>query len=214
MLCAVLCAQTGHFFSSDRFSSSLISDLCQDRQGYVWIATDYGLNRFDGYSFLPFFHNDADTTTLGANVVVSLFCDREGRLWVGTNRGLDRFEPATQSFVHYRFPGGVSPRVSTILQRRDGTLLFGTAGYGAYVLDVNGQLRQYAMPEANMFFSRVFEDSRGRLWKSGFDEVISMRDGQHVSNFRSDVGNPVGFAEIDDELLAWLRQAYDFAASK
>jgi len=201
MLCAVLCAQTGHFFSSDKFSSSLISDLCQDRQGYVWIATDYGLNRFDGYSFLPFFHNDADTTTLGANVVVSLFCDREGRLWVGTNRGLDRFEPATQSFVHYRFPGGVSPRVSTILQRRDGTLLFGTAGYGAYVLDVNGQLRQYTLPEANMFFSRVFEDSRGRLWKSGFDEVITMRDGQHVSNFRSDVGNPVGFAEIDDELL-------------
>ena len=56
--------QTGHFFSSDRFSSSLISDLCQDHQGSVWIATDYGLNRFDGYRFQTFLHKESDPSSL------------------------------------------------------------------------------------------------------------------------------------------------------
>ena len=53
LLCVVaflpLRGQTGHFFPSDRFSSSLIANLCQDKYGSLWIATDYGLNRFDGY---------------------------------------------------------------------------------------------------------------------------------------------------------------------
>ena len=78
-------AQAGYFISSDRFSSSLISDLCQDRQGSVWIGTDYGLNRFDGYRFQTFLHDDKDPSSLSVNVVVSLLNDREGRLWIGTN---------------------------------------------------------------------------------------------------------------------------------
>ena len=41
-------AQTGLFLPSERFSSSLISTLCQDREGFIWVGTDYGLNRYDG----------------------------------------------------------------------------------------------------------------------------------------------------------------------
>ena len=133
-------AQTGYFISSDRFSSSLISDLCQDRQGSVWIGTDYGLNRFDGYRFQTFLHDDSDPNSLAVNVVVSLLNDREGRLWIGTNRGLDRFDHDTETFVHYPFPNGIQPRVSSLCQSKDGSLLVGTSGYGIFKLGHSGKL--------------------------------------------------------------------------
>ena len=40
--------QAGQFFPSERFSSGLINDVCQDQYGYIWIATENGLNKFDG----------------------------------------------------------------------------------------------------------------------------------------------------------------------
>ena len=193
--------QTGHFFSSDRFSSSLISDLCQDHQGSVWIATDYGLNRFDGYRFQTFLHKESDPSSLSVNVVVSLLCDRQGRLWVGTNRGLDRFDAGLQSFIHYPFPDGLHPRVSSLIQRIDGTILVGTAGYGAYEIGEDGKLNPFTYEGADDFFSYLYEDSRGRLWKTGFSDIVSMRDGNHVKNMRMLKGSAIAFIERPDEVL-------------
>ena len=194
-------AQTGHFISADRFSSSLISEMCQDYDGSVWIGTDYGLNRFDGYRFQTFLHDDADSTSLQVNVIVSLMVDRKGRLWVGTNRGLDRFDAAKESFVHYPFPNGVHPRVASICQRKDGTILVGTAGYGIYYLNAEEKLTDYNIDRSEQYFSRVFEDSKGRLWKTGFDEQIVMREGNKLTRFKSEVGNPQSIVECDGEIF-------------
>ena len=71
--------QTGYYIPSERFSSGLINDLCQDQYGYMWIATDYGLNKFDGYRFTTYLNHEQDTTTIGNNVVDYVFCDRDGQ---------------------------------------------------------------------------------------------------------------------------------------
>ncbi len=76
-------AQTGHLFASDKLSSTNMTSICQDQMGYIWIGTEFGLNRFDGYRFTSYLNNPQDTTSLGFNTVVSLLCDSEGRLWVG-----------------------------------------------------------------------------------------------------------------------------------
>ena len=193
--------QSGHFIPADRFSNSLISDLCQDQQGSIWIATDYGLNRFDGYHFQSFLHHDADSTTLGVNVVVSLLCDRDGHVWVGTNRGLDRFEPATESFRHYHFPGGVQPRVSSIFQRHDGTVIVGTAGYGAFSVTVDGEPQPYDADDGFTFYSCIYEDSKNRFWHSGFDEQLFVHDGKKHTKYVSTVGNPLAYIDLGSEIL-------------
>ena len=202
LLTVPVAAQRGHFFPSERFSSGLISDLCQDKEGSVWIGTDYGLNRFDGYHFQTFLHDEADTTSLGANVVVTLFSDRDGNLWIGTNRGLDYYDASHANFRHYRFPNGVKPRVSCLLQRKDGTLMVGTAGYGAYTLSSpDGQLQTWSPNGANGYYSRMYEDSKGRIWSSGFDDAIVMSQGDKTQEFRSLLGNPQAFIEYEDQLL-------------
>ena len=194
-------AQTGHFFPSDAFSSSLISSLCQDQQGTIWIGTDYGLNKFDGYSFATYLHNESDTTSLAYNTVASLLCDRKGRVWVGTNRGLERYDAARDCFVHYQFPDGNQPRVASIHQYSDGTVVVGTAGYGIFTIDNDDRLKPCTVDTNEKYFSRLFEDSHGRLWKSGFDDNVFMRQGDKISKFVSETGIPQDFAEQNGEVL-------------
>ncbi len=194
-------SQTGQFISADRFSSSLINDLCQDREGSLWIATDYGLNRFDGYNFQTFLHQPTDSMSLQDNNIVCLLADKEGRLWVGSRLGLDSFDAATETFTHHTFPGGLKTRVAAILQLHDGRLLVGTAGYGAYVMGDDGVLQPFGDEGMHGFYSRMFEDSQGRLWHSGFDDTITLYDKGKTSVFRSVYGNPQAFVEQDGQLL-------------
>lgn len=194
-------AQVGHFIPSDRFSSSLIATVCQDAQGSMWIGTDYGLNRFDGYYFQTFLHRDDDSTSLVTNTVVKLFCDSKGNMWVGTSDGLDRFNADTETFTHYPFPDGYRPRVSSIIECADGTLLLGTAGYGAYSLGPDGQLKPLDLGDSSAFFSLLYQDAEGRIWRSGFDENISYLHDGDFKTFRSQKSVPNCFVEQDGEVL-------------
>lgn len=196
-------AQTGHMIPSSLFSSGLISSLCQDKYGFIWIATDYGLNRFDGYRFQTFLHDENDPWSICDNGAVSLLCDRQGRVWVGTIHGLDRFDEATAGFVHYAFPDGNLPRVTSLTQLSDGRVMVGTAGYGAYVVDGDDSLREvrgYAAEGHDRYFSRMYEDANGRFWKSGFDNCVFMRSGNKLHEYESN-GEVIGFAERAGEVL-------------
>lgn len=206
LLSAVLCqveGQTAYFYPSDHFSSSLISNLCQDKYGNIWIATDYGLNRFDGYNFEIYLHRDNDSWSICNNAVVSLLCDRDGRLWVGTNRGLDCYDEAADGFVHFVFPDSIQPRVTDMMQLSDGKILIATAGYGAYLLGSDGKLRptdDYSDEENNQYFNFIYEDSRGRFWRTGYDNTVLMKSGSKIQKFLSK-GEPVGILERGDEVL-------------
>ena len=196
-------AQTGHFISSEMFSSGLINNLTQDRFGSIWIATDYGLNCYDGYRFQTFLHDDADSLTICDNAAVTLFADREGRIWVGTSHGLDRFDKSTESFVHYRFPGVSQPRVTSITQLASGRILVGTAGFGAFLLGSDGTLQHtddFAPAEYNHYFSRMFEDSHGRFWKTSSANTVIMKQGSKYKQFEVK-GEPLGFVERSGEVL-------------
>ena len=204
-----LSGQTGYYIPSERFSSSLISSLCQDKYGSIWIATDYGLNRFDGYHFEIFLHDDKNPSSICNSSAVSLLCDREGRVWVGTNRGLDRFDEASDGFVHYPFPEGIRPRVSDLLQLADGSILVATAGYGAFIVDREGRVSatdDYADKNNNQYFGYVYLDSKGRYWKTGYDNTVVMKTGGKVSLLQSK-GEPVGIVErgTDELLVVGLR---------
>ena len=91
----VMKAQTGKFYSTDKeLSNSLINAVYQDRKGFIWIATENGLNKFDGTRFSIYRHNATDSTSLKNNYVRTLFEDSRGNFWIGCINGLQRYDNA------------------------------------------------------------------------------------------------------------------------
>ncbi|MDQ2820627.1 MAG: ATP-binding protein [Pseudomonadota bacterium] len=94
--------------------------IVQDNDGFMWLGTQNGLSRFDGYKVIVYRNVLGDARTLVNNWISALHVDRKGRLWIGTEGGLDRYEPATRSFTHFAsreatVRGGGSRKVRAIL---------------------------------------------------------------------------------------------------
>lgn len=100
----ILSSQNLYFerFSYEQgLSESNVTAILQDRDGFVWIGTTNGLNRFDGYKFSVFRHNPADSTTLINNAITTLYEDRAGRLWIGTQNGFSIFDRKKGTFTNF-----------------------------------------------------------------------------------------------------------------
>jgi ligand-binding sensor domain-containing protein/serine phosphatase RsbU (regulator of sigma subunit) len=83
----------------DGLSTSAVSDILQDQYRFLWIATQDGLNRFDGYNFKIYKHEPGDKKSLASNDVLSLMIDNEGILWAGTNAGLCKYNLEKETFT-------------------------------------------------------------------------------------------------------------------
>jgi ligand-binding sensor domain-containing protein len=83
-------------------SQTIVYSIAQDNEGYMWFATEDGLNRYDGYHFHVIRHDPENQKSLGYNHILDLYVDSRGILWVGTFlKGLDRYDRKTDSFEHY-----------------------------------------------------------------------------------------------------------------
>ena len=92
-------AQSYKFLSAeDGLSNSLINKILQDQYGFIWIATEDGLNCFDGNRLKVYRHSDADSNSLANNFIRDIFIDSRGRLFVGTYKGLQVYNPLTDNF--------------------------------------------------------------------------------------------------------------------
>ena len=165
-------AQRGKFYSTDtNLSSSLINQLFQDSRGFVWIATEYGLNRFDGLHFVTYWHATNDSTSLKDNYVHTIFEDSRHRLLVGCVAGLQRYDRAADCLFDipiYRNDKRVHPHVTQILERSDGEIWFTTSGQGVFRLESDlshATSREPLMQKVNnLYFSSIYEDVYGDVW--------------------------------------------------
>ena len=97
--------QFSHYKVSDGLTQSEILCVFQDSEGYMWIGTQNGLNKFDGYTFEHFFYDPADTTTLSNSWIFDITEDRNGFLWIGTKEGLNKYDKNEGRFSRIRLTG-------------------------------------------------------------------------------------------------------------
>jgi serine phosphatase RsbU (regulator of sigma subunit)/ligand-binding sensor domain-containing protein len=85
-------------------SQTIVYSIAQDNEGFIWFATEDGLNRYDGYHFSIIRNDPEDLTSLGYNHIQCIYFDSRGILWVGTfQKGLDRYDSENDIYIHYRF---------------------------------------------------------------------------------------------------------------
>jgi ligand-binding sensor domain-containing protein/signal transduction histidine kinase len=86
----------------DGLSQSTVYSVTQDTQGFIWIGTQEGLNRYDGYAFKVYRRSFDKPNSLAHNYVRALAVDSQGNLWVGNDEALQQLKPETDSFVTFR----------------------------------------------------------------------------------------------------------------
>lgn len=91
-------------------SHNKVNCIMQDRRGFIWMGTDDGLNRYDGFSFTIYRHQPNNTATVSGNIITDLLEDENEILWIATaDGGLTRYNyrlaPALQFKQYKHLPG-------------------------------------------------------------------------------------------------------------
>ncbi len=86
-----------HLFLEDGLSSARVSDIVQDKYGFMWFATPNGLNRYDGY-IIKTFNQGKRGQGLPSSTIISLYTAKDGSLWIGTGKGAVTFDFASETF--------------------------------------------------------------------------------------------------------------------
>lgn len=119
--------------------SPVVNTIAQDSQGYMWIGTQDGLDRFNGVDFTHFNVLRNSRRSLSNNWVNHIVNDSEGRLWIASRGGIDLFIPETDSFqamsARDDFPDNIEFR--KILELPNGKMWFISANHGIYAYDTS-----------------------------------------------------------------------------
>ena len=177
-------AQSGKFYSPDEvLSNSLINQVYQDRKGFIWVATENGLNKFDGNKFTIYMHADGDSTSLKNNYVRTVFEDSAGNLWIGCLNGLMRYDWVSDSFREikmYKEGKPINPHVTRIIESRSGEVWLSTSGQGVFSLKKEGPEFYPELRLSNLlntiYLNLIFEDTKGNIW------IGSDNEGLHCYN--------------------------------
>ena len=167
-----LSAQSGRLYDTeDGLSSTFVNYLYQDSRGYIWIATEYGLNKYDGIHFTNYLHDANDSSSLRNNYVRCLFEDKAKNLFVGCYNGLMIYDVATDAFKDipmFRDEQQQAPHVTAIYQLQNGEIWATTAGQGIFKYDASTETA-YSLVEVMevlefYFLNCIHQDAQGRIW--------------------------------------------------
>ena len=87
--------------TSDGLSNSNVFSITQDHQGFIWVATSDGLNRFDGNNFVTYRYNATNKNSIANNFIRKIFIDNQNILWIGTQNGLSRYNRELDNFDNF-----------------------------------------------------------------------------------------------------------------
>lgn len=116
-----------HIGLNEGLSQSTVFDITQDKSGNLWFATYNGLNKYDGYSFTVYQHNEKDSYSIGSDIIRTLFTDSDGNIWIGTYEGLSLYEEDRDRFMNFIYrKNGKTTIINRIIEFDKRTLLLYT----------------------------------------------------------------------------------------
>jgi len=156
-------------------SQASIHCICQDSKGFIWIGTESGVNRYDGYNFIVYTPEVRNPKSLSNSWVYSVYEDHLGTLWIGTDNGLNRFNREKETFIHYfhdpEDPNSLSNnKVYTIYEDKSGSLWMGTDNGLNKFNRKNETFKRYQFEPENPrslsdnHIRSILEDTSGVLW--------------------------------------------------
>ncbi len=157
-------------------SQGHVSSILKDDKGFMWFATDGGLNKYDGYTFTKFKNKVGDPNSISNDFVHDVIQDKDGFLWIATGSGLDKLDIKTNTFSLYR--PGKDVDVFDVLNDSKDRVWLGTKD-GLFLFNKQTKkFKQFINNPADMqslsnnLVYQLAEDNKGNIWiatKDGLD---------------------------------------------
>ena len=163
-------------FPPNRNSFSHVTDITQDKNGNMWIASNIGLYRYNGYEMISYKSNQMDPNTIAGDILRAVCNDSVGNIWIAVQgKGIDKFDPVTGKFKHYKLnpndPGSLtSDWVNVMLVDHEGVLWIGSGqGLDRYDMRTDKFIHYKNIPEDSTSLSHnevvaIYENRAGTLW--------------------------------------------------
>lgn len=166
-----------HLTARDGLSQGTVMSLLQDSQGYLWIGTESGLDRYDGYAIKAYRRQRGDSHSLASDYIWAIAEDGRHDLWLATDGGgVERWDRHTDQFVRYKHdsenPESISSdSVRSLLIDAQGRVWAGTQGQGLDLLDpLTGRVRHFRHRDGDPrsvsadMVGVLYADHAGRVW--------------------------------------------------
>ncbi len=132
--------------NNEGLTHNTVYDICQDSKGFLWFATELGLNRYDGQAIRQYHYRAEDENSLPAHSVPCLLYTVDSLLFVGTSSGLALYRPETDNFRRISFRDESLGHFVTMEEGFGGELLICTEDKGAFAYDpVNNTLQSFSV---------------------------------------------------------------------
>lgn len=199
------------FSIDDGLSHSKVNSIFQDDRGFLWLGTNDGLNKFDGYEFTAYRWKPNEAQGLSAQLVRVVMQDSKGNLWIGTEGGgVNLFDRDSNSFRHFTPDSASEIRISSqdvnaIIEDRRGNLWLGTSN-GLDLFDLSHKkVTNYApahlaqAPARAKIVNVIYEDRQGNLWVGTQNHGLWLFDRarRDFVCYENDAGNPASLGDND-----------------
>ncbi len=165
-------AKFDHYSVKDGLSQNSVYDIIQDDKGFIWLATQNGVNRFDGHNFLTFRPEPGNPNSVSGHTITKLLNAKDGAIWVATQgEGINRQDPHTRRFERFTHdpsrPDSLSSdQVRSVVQDQGGTIWVATEnGLNRYL--GKGRWEQVGHQPGGLPYHSIMSlavDRHNRLW--------------------------------------------------
>ena len=169
-----------HLLTTDGLSQNNVFDIVQDHDGFIWIATEDGLNRYDGKNFVHYRKNIENPNSIANNFIRKVFVDTDGVLWVGTAKGLSKYNVVLDNFDNYYHENGNNESLKDdtiwdIYQDKTKNIWVSTTN-GIHKFDQDNnhfkQIKIHGLEDELKEIKTIHQDLKGNFWFGSYDNGI------------------------------------------
>jgi signal transduction histidine kinase/ligand-binding sensor domain-containing protein len=185
-----------------------VEAITVDHLGYIWVGTDYGLYRFDGYSTQPYLHLDSVPNSLSSNSIKALHVDNDGDLWVGTiGGGLNVLDRENNCFKHFLTDSSsylLGNNILSIADDRKGNIWIGTTKNGVAKLNKkSGRISYFNLTNydpnkhENSNVNVLYTDKEGNVWVGlNQSELFKIDANSEIISYHGLTSNDIGVEKV------------------